>query len=83
MPRPQGIEALLFRVTRRLEVKFKGQPWRVLLAATAGELHRLGAIAYESKSLGRRKPGSGAANEAKTSRSLEERASEHILDVAC
>jgi hypothetical protein len=36
--RPQGIERLLFWVTRRLNASFEGQPWRFILAAAAGDL---------------------------------------------
>jgi hypothetical protein len=76
MDRPRGIEALLFRLTRRLDVKFQGQPWRVLLLAAEGELHRIGAVVNEAKR-GRGKRPKRKAGPAENHRGKEECPSEH------
>lgn len=35
---PEGIERLLFQVTKQTQAQFEGQPWRFVLAAAAGNL---------------------------------------------
>lgn len=44
MPRPSGIERLLFCTTRQLNLQFAGQPWRFVLAASAGELQSAAVV---------------------------------------
>jgi hypothetical protein len=39
MKRAEGIERMLYAACRSAEISFRGQPWKFLLAAAAGELH--------------------------------------------
>lgn len=44
--RPQGIERLLFGVSRRMKLRFEDQPWRFILAASSGDLKSAAVVVY-------------------------------------
>ena len=49
-PIPEGIERLLFLVTKQTQSQFEGQPWRFILAAANGDLQTAAVCVDRSRS---------------------------------
>jgi hypothetical protein len=50
LPKPPGIESLLFRVADQNKAKFTHQPLRIQLAAAAGECYQVGVLFHDRSS---------------------------------